>query len=1193
MIDLCVVDGVIHARAPSLNEEQQPCLASHEELAVSAGAGAGKTFTLAARFVVLHQRIISGLAGPSGRGDPQAVLVLTFSERAAEEMRERCFLAVSAAARAFAEQGTNLAGLGVAASEVARQRRAWERLRDGFAGASISTFHGFCSRILREFPAECETPPGFGVLDEPSAGERVARAVDGALAVWLQDRGDDQQLLLRTFATLSGLRSALISVVSRRGELAERLEPWTHRSADADHALQVSLLTRSPVQVVEAREFLTDQWLPTLQQLVRDGPSPPPKWTAGALLAAIVPLPTPFEPTASFLVLDRYRAAIEQLTTATGPRQMDRAIGGSKTWPRSAARPELLSRLTSFQSRADDLNAVPGLADCILAGVLPPLLCLANTCITVLRTNYRDEGVVDFCELLVRAGGATANPRVQDTLQDRHRFVMVDEFQDTDALQWRIVSALGRPGGQPVDRIFVVGDIKQAIYGFRGGDVVVFEAARRSLCGQQTLARNHRSVPGLITFYNELFAAVLGAPDPGRPAWEAPFTALYAHRTQPEPTGPAVTFATHDGEDGEEVRWIAQWIREALDPLGPLGHLGLGDRGRYKKAPIAILLRTRTKLPLLEEALRRAHVAAQVDGGIGFWDRPEVSDLVDLLHALTRGDTISRVSALRSPLFGLDDDTLVALGGGWEPAVVLGADQARLVNEARESWTRLEAASRGQRPAALIELAIRETHADFSGSAQAPGGRGAANLARLLTLADEWENDGGSLDSLVDRWVRARGSGQRDAEAAIAGSDARVCILTVHASKGLEWPVVIVPFLQMLPAQHGGVHPLRTPGGDWDLAFDVVHPHTGAMLRPARVEALKEHAAVLEDAEARRLLYVACTRAEDHLLLTSSFRSASPNGAERRPPERSWLAHLWPWQAGHRASPPDWVQFVAISPPAPVAVSLGASPSPFATLPALLEPAPSPRRIVVLPSQLAGWADELQPTGSATSGAADVLSAPPAPTEGPGEPDGHRRHVAMIIAATVGTVVHGLIEDDLIADPHRAKLRWNQAAREAGLSPEVITERWGVIAAQMRKLAGSADVTALLGQKQYRELKFRYQRGGDRVILQGAIDLLGRDPLDGAWIVVDHKTVREPAPTDGTRAEGATAAGDLQLMARYRWQLLAYSVGASRVLEAHGHDPVKRGALLLTRSARILRLPDWTDDDRAELDALLERISRR
>lgn len=1193
MIDLRVVDGVVHAHAPSLNEEQQPCLASHEELAVSAGAGAGKTFTLAARFAVLHQRIIAGLAGPAGRGDPQAVLVLTFSERAAEEMRERCFLAVSAATRAFAERGPDLVGLGIAASEVARQRRAWERLRDGFAGASISTFHGFCSRLLREFPAESGTPPGFSVLDEPSADEHLARALDRELDEWLQDRGDDQRLLLRTFGSLSGLRSALQSVVRRRGELADRLAPWTVRSAPADHSLRASLLARSPVQVNEARAFLTTEWLPTLQQLVRDGPSPPPKWTDGALHAACLPLPSPFDPSAPFVVLDRYRDAIKLLATSTGStRLMERAIGGVKTWPRTSPRPELVARLVGFQDRLRVLNAVPGLADGVLAGVLPPLLCLANTCITALRNDYVTDGVVDFSELLIRAGHATTVPAVQQTLQERHRFVMVDEFQDTDAMQWRIVSALGRPGGQPVDRIFVVGDIKQAIYGFRGGDVVVFEEARRSLEGQQTLARNHRSVPGLITFYNELFAAVLGLPDPGRPAWEAPFSALDAHRKSPAAAGPAVTFATHEGEDEVEVRWIAAWIRDALDPEGPLGHLGLADRDRHQKAPIAVLLRTRTKLTLLEEALRQAHVPAQVDGGIGFWTRPEVSDLVDLLNALTRGDTIARVSALRSPLFGLDDDTLVALGGGWEPTAPLGDPQARLVTEAREIWKRLEAASRTLRPAALLEQVIRETRADFSAAAQAPRGRGTANLAQLLTLADEWEDDGGSLDSLVDRWVRARASGQRDAEAAIAGSDARVCILTVHASKGLEWPVVIVPFLQMIPKQHGGVHPFRTPGGDWDLAFDVVHPQTGVSLTPARVAELKEHAAVLEDAEARRLLYVACTRAEDHLVLTSSFKTASPKGAERQPPERSWLTHLWPWQAARRITPPDWAQFVAITAPRPA--------SPVPGLPALeagalLTGIPGPerplgRRIVVLPSQLKSWAE------GAAGGASPGL-----PTAMPTGAEALGKREAMMVAATVGTVVHGLIEDDLLDDPLRARLRWNQAAREAGLAPEVVAARWGAIAAQMRKLSASREVTALLGQKQYRELKFRYQAqagspsGGDvtgtngvEVILQGAIDLLGRDPLDGAWIVVDHKTVWE-----NPGEEGATLAGDLELMARYRWQLLAYSVAASRVLEAHGHDPVKRGALLLTRSARILRLPDWTDADRAELDALLERIAER
>ncbi len=1145
MITVHIEAGVIVARAAKLNLEQAPCLDSHEELAVSAGAGAGKTFTLAARFAVLHQRLI---ATARGDGDPRAVLVLTFSERAAGEMRERCFLAVTAAATAFATGAQALVDGGVAPAEVARQRQAWERLRDGFGGASIWTFHGFCSRILREFPVESGTAPGFGVLDEGGADDAVGRAVEGVVTDWLQEAGEDQRLLLRTFGALPGLLAVLGNIVRRRGEMAAR---WAR---NAGRSMATGMLHGSPISVEEAVEFLTGDWLETLRALEACGPAKCPTWTAEALAAAGEPLPTGDDENAAFDLLDRYRAAVGSLATEKGRRQMDRAIGAASGWRAAHRRPELLARLLAMQDRLDGLDGVPGAADAILARVLLPLNALAEACIAALDQDHGANAAVDYTDLQLRAARAIGTDKVADILHLRHRYLMIDEFQDTDAIQWQIVRALGRPpmaDPEAHDRIFVVGDIKQAIYGFRGGDVEVFELARESLAGQRMLVRNHRSVAGLIAFYNQIFETVLGPPAPGRPRWEAPFSALEAHRSAPVEHDRAVVHATHAGDEDTESHWIAAWISSALDPSGPLAGLGLWDRARHPHAPIAILLRTRTPLPRLEAALREAGIPAHADGGGGFWARPEVSDLVDLLHALTRGDAIARISALRSPLFGLDDDTIVAIGTTFSPQGPLNPGQAELLADAARVWTNLETACRDSPAAGALEAAIRGTRADFVAAAGAPNGRGTANINQLLTLADACDRRGGSLDALVDQWVRARADGQRDAEAALPSSDARVTILTAHGSKGLEWPVVIVPFLQMVPQGQHGVSPMRAPDGDWDLAFKVVDPHSGESVVPARLAGLRRHAATLEDAEARRLLYVACTRAEDLLVMTSSFDPVTAAGSERAFPARSWLAHVGPWALANQEVPPAWATFLEITEPPP------APALPAATFPAWVQAAaiPPARRVTVLPSSLG--------------------HGEPLPAQRRPESEGSRA------AAVMGVVVHGLLEDDLLDDRARAQRRWRQACREEGLSAETGERLWRTITQQLDALTGSEEVRALLDQKQYRELPFRYTLPGpgDEVVLHGSIDLLGRDPLDGAWIVVDHKTVRDDADDDA-------------LIARYRWQLLAYSVAASAVLVANGQSPVRRGALLLTRSARILRLPDWTDADFDALNALLQARRR-
>ncbi|MFN7147400.1 MAG: PD-(D/E)XK nuclease family protein, partial [Myxococcota bacterium] len=182
----------------------------------------------------------------------------------------------------------------------------------------------------------------------------------------------------------------------------------------------------------------------------------------------------------------------------------------------------------------------------------------------------------------------------------------------------------------------------------------------------------------------------------------------------------------------------------------------------------------------------------------------------------------------------------------------------------------------------------------------------------------------------------------------------------------------------------------------------------------------------------------------------------------------------------------------------------------------------------------------------------------------------------MAVAAVRGEVLHGLLEDNLLDDERFARARWEAAAYGKGLSPDVVVQGWPSVAAQLATLRESPEAAAVLAAPGYAELAVRLVRG--RVTLDGRIDRLCRDPADGAWMVVDYKSVR-------ASAEGA------EVLAEHREQLLAYSVAASRVLEAKGQGCVRRAALLLTRTGRLHRLPDWTDADFAELDALLDTVA--
>ncbi|MFN7146025.1 MAG: UvrD-helicase domain-containing protein, partial [Myxococcota bacterium] len=277
---------------------------------------------------------------------------------------------------------------------------------------------------------------------------------------------------------------------------------------------------------------------------------------------------------------------------------------------------------------------------------------------------------------------------------------MVDEFQDTDGLQWSIVEALARPDGPDGDRLFFVGDVKQAIYGFRGGDVQVFNAARRTVRHAVELSTNYRSRPELIAFFNRLFADVLGPDSPERAAWEAPFAPLAAGRKD---TAGTVRVATYEGKGTDAVReaaWIARLLQEeVLAEAGPYAGMHLHDTATHPSPPVAILLRRRRHLLTYEAALRARGIPYVVVGGVGFWSRPEVVDVANVLHGLARQDPISLVGALRSPLFCLTDQDLWDLASegllarfadGDVPAWLPGADRLRAAQAEWRALTHLK-----------------------------------------------------------------------------------------------------------------------------------------------------------------------------------------------------------------------------------------------------------------------------------------------------------------------------------------------------------------------------------------------------------------------------------------------------------------------------------------------------------------------
>ncbi|MBN1337144.1 MAG: UvrD-helicase domain-containing protein [Deltaproteobacteria bacterium] len=1155
-----------------LTPAQAGACAVDREVLVRAGAGSGKTATLSTRYL----RLLVGLAWDAARSDPDRpapdldrVLVLTFTDKAAREMADRCHARLLALARALDQLPSPPSGLNPAS--FAPFRASLHHLLDHFDSARISTFHGFCARLLREFPAETDTPPGFEVLDEDEARPLYEEAVDACVSDLLDAGGTDLDLLLDAFGALPPVKDALLFLVANRGTLL----PGLARHAAGQGTLD-AFLARAAIRPGEASAHLEARVRPLVEAIaaaVVAGPSTPFLARAANLAGRLRTLPT--DPLALY---DLLHESVGLFTTGEGtPRTLTHAsvLGLKASWSEPAYR-AAKQALGDLQPRAAEVAGLAETCRCLPNGLdrdLLPVLAALGRALLAATTRYDAtldaRRALDFSALQIRVSAALPRqPQLVALLQDRHRHVMVDEFQDTDAVQWSIVETIGRPAGQAQGRIFLVGDPQQAIYGFRGGDVTVFRAVEADFEARASpvviLPHNFRSQPTLIDWFNAVFQPILGPAAPDRPPWEAPYQAVASGRPAAGTDGPTVTVMAHADGGGEaarlaEARWVAALLaREALPGLGPFAGLGLADRHRHPAPPVGVLLRRRTLLPALEHALRIEGVPYVVHAGVGFWSRPEVVDTANVLHALAWGDSLSLVGALRSAFFALSDQEIVDLhatgalrGFGTGP---LPSGCPKHVADVRGRFRLLKHLRHRLPPSRLVSVLL-DTCAGWHAAALGDG-RGEANLRRLIALARRWDaRPQAGLAEFAEVLVGRIEADSREEEAALAPDEARVVVMTIHAAKGLEFPVVVVPDCGTPPTRRQGRLVAGRLGSEWEVACSVPDVLEGRRTRgsPGLRNALLDRLARERDAEDRRLLYVACTRAKEHLVLVGG-RPSTPSV-----PPRTWLDHLDAVGLGLSSGAVrqlSWIDVEAL--PAPLAIPKAAHPAPTPEALAAAAPLPARPRPEVNPSSLdlfvscpARWMRRI------------LLGIPERP------PTAAER--LRSLAAARGEVIHGLVEDGVVHDEALARRRWWARAYAEGATDEEREAGWTRIRAHLARVAADPTVARLLALPGRSELPFRLSLGD--LVLSGVIDRLCREPE--GWLVLDWKS----GSLDRSAEDEARA---------YRWQLLVYSLAAERILD----EPVRRAALYFTEAGRLHAFPAWIDADFEAVEVRLAEIAR-
>jgi ATP-dependent exoDNAse (exonuclease V) beta subunit len=1122
-----------------------------QTLFVEAAAGSGKTRELVGRIVNLVTTATAGI---------DAVAAITFTEKAATELRDR----VRRQLEARLDQARRAGDAAVAD----RCRRALDELD----GAAIGTLHSFAQRLLAEHPIEAGLPPRVDVLDEVASAvafdDRWASFVDDLLS----NRAVERPLLLATAAgvRLTALRLVALAfnqnwdlAIDQAPTDAEEPPPWVERLDTLLDQLEGACAERH-------HSDASDTLHRRLCQLA--------DWARRMRAAS-----------------DEY-TKLSLLSLENRPNGQGR--GARDRWPDGYDLDGLRQRIGAILDDAAALRT-----EVALAAVTRLAVELRRFTLDA-ASERRDAGRLEFHDLLVLARqmlrgrhGATVRAR----LHQRYRHLLIDEFQDTDPIQVELASLIAgtdpaaagqawheietRPG-----QLFFVGDPKQSIYRFRRADISLFlRAAERFGRGDARLAltTNYRSGRAIVDAVNRVFGRLIQPQSHGGTPSQPAYDALVPVRTD-APTGPAVSIIGRrehsDRPLADEVRRreateVAATIRRALDERWQVDRsrqAGQPDWQPARAGDVAILVPTRLSLPALEDALTAAGISYRAESASLVYASRLVRDLMLTLRAIDDpSDELSTVAALRSPLFGCGDDDLFRYrhryGGSFlhsrrppdgvpdDDIVARGLRYFRAVHAQRPWRTPSELADQVVRDRRLLELGYAE-------------GRPRDLWRRVRFVVDQaraWTDaTNGSLRQYLE-WVgQQTAEGSRVAEAVLPETDDdAVRIMTVHAAKGLEFPITVVAGLSTRPQR-------RSAGAE--VAWPADGPaiiRVGNKVRSDAFEAWLPMDEQMSHDERIRLLYVATTRARDHLVVSlhRATRATVPDD-----PGRLTSAELLAEALGDDVdrlpdgAPPATEP--AGHPDHPATTASGDMPEGRPTGPARAARAPVAGRPVVHPE--GDVAEPLPPFEAWRRARDDALAASARPCTlaataltDDGRPDAlddpglHKRPRDLDLppwrkgryGSAIGRAVHGVLQTiDLASGAGAAEAVAAQAAAEGVTGHEHHISR--LVAAALR----SPAVVEAAGVRHWREVYVGVPLDGSRT-LEGYVDLLYRRAA--GLVVVDYKT----GPT------GLDVDLD-PLVERYRMQGACYALA---VAEATGEPVVDMVFVFLTPEGAVERsIPD-------------------
>lgn len=859
-------------------------------LPVTAGAGSGKTFVLTHRyFQILAER----------KANLDEILAITFTEKAANQMKEK----IRNLIRRFAHETVS--------DEFPPVRKPgfklpipeyWQSLLDTFDRAYISTIHGFCARLLRDSAIQSGLDPEFSVMDEQHVALHQPEIIRRTVFQLIQAENPAAAYLLRYYSPASIIHRLSRMIQQRiqyQGIREFYLGNGNTQSVPVDTLYQ-QLVTLFEEEAIPVLDQLSAH--PGWEKIQEEIRSISPRDESDKFYPHWLSLQEKMEQ------LHQSLSAVERANIWIALQEDLKQKGRKSNWE-GGDFTEIKQDLYEFREEV----LKPGLAHLAVfreedereaIHLAQALADLFHRTLERYQNWKRQHNFLDYDDLLIKAADVLkAYPAIRSHYARQFKQILVDEFQDTNPLQYELVRLLALEQTESA-KVCLVGDPKQSIYRFRGTEVSLFDQAKQELRRKEVaLQTSFRSLPSLLSWFDACFAPLMGnnEEDTGNLApFEQHYLSLQPNRSEQPPASGTVAVqlveVNRQADDSSmesriqvEAAHIADWLLRDL-PTITIEADNTERPAAY--GDVAILFRRTSYIKYYEYALQLAGIPYYTVAGKGFFQKPEIQDLLNILRGICHPtDEIAIVGSLRSTIFGISDEGLFWLaetGSSWQD--ILYSEDFRtpgnlpdsddfVLRYARRLMAGWQRAKDRISPEELLESICTTTGYLGILGTQDNGSQHIRNVEQFLNLASEF---GLSTHTSLDAFITyiETISEQSDTEEATLyfGNQDAVQLLTIHKSKGLEFPVVILPNID-----YTGQNTLQKDFyPEFGLAVSWNDPRKSLEeqeIKPFLYQYIRGLERRQELAESKRLFYVACTRARDYLLLSGLLNG--PDGLEK------------------------------------------------------------------------------------------------------------------------------------------------------------------------------------------------------------------------------------------------------------------------------------------------------------------------